>query len=72
MMLLAAHDNVFKTGTKWLNLKFHLNYVSRHSVKKNTQKKQKQKTKKKQDTQKIVKNHSYCYRDRLLSSVCYI
>ena len=46
MLLLAAHDNVFKTGRKWLNLKFHLNYFSGHSVKKKTKKKQKQKTKK--------------------------
>ena len=56
MLLLAAHDNVFKTGRKWLNLKFHLNYVSRHSVqKKNTQKKQKQKTKKNKTPKKSWK-----------------
>ena len=56
MLLLAAHDNVFKTGRKWLNLKLHLNYVSRHSVqKKNTQKKQKQKTKKNKTPKKSWK-----------------
>ena len=52
MLLLDAHDNVFKTGRKLLNLKFHLNYVSRHSVKKKTHKKNKNKKQNKKKTPK--------------------
>ena len=41
MLQLGAQDNVLKTWTKWINIKSHLDYVSRHWVKRNTKKSRK-------------------------------